>query len=88
MMYSNNVKNMRITVRFRQLVVMVKVRVGEHILWVRYEGPHNYKKTKMCLCLCASHCFSELSQCFCTVTQQSLSCLLEARHPLVIPEVS
>lgn len=50
------------------------------------EGPHNYKKAKMCVCV--SHCVSELTQCLCTVTQQGLSCLLEACHPLVIPEVS
>lgn len=48
----------------------------------------NTKKPK-CVCLCIlSYCVSELSQCFRTVTQQDLSCLLEARHPLVIPEVS
>lgn len=42
-----------------------------------------------CVCLRdLSHCVSEHAQCFCTVTQQDLSCLLEARHPLVLPEVS
>lgn len=34
-----------------------------------------------------SHCISEVSQSLCTVTQEDLCCLLEARHPLVIPEV-
>lgn len=49
---------------------------------------HKYKKGQnVCLCIW-SYCLSELSQCFCTVTQQDLGCLLEARHPLVIPEVS
>lgn len=46
------------------------------------------KSQNVCVSCILSHRVSELSQCFCTMTQQDLSCLLEARHPLVIPEVS